>query len=216
MSTSLRPLLLATTNAGKATEFRRLVGGRFLVRTLDELAGSADSNPPEVEETGESYYENALKKALRYFAWAKTVAAKDGAAPLPVLADDSGIELDALGGLPGVYSARFGGEDLSWPARWQHLQDELQTTGPGPWPARFRCVLCYYDGVHPPVFFEGTTEGSVIPAAKGTAGFGYDPIFYSDGLGATFGEASDEKKDAVSHRARALSAFVLAMDRDTF
>jgi XTP/dITP diphosphohydrolase len=204
--------VLATTNAGKAAEFRRLLGSRFSVQTLDELAAASGSKPPEVEETGESYYENALKKALRYFAWQKTVAAEAGHPPLPVLADDSGIELDALGGLPGVYSARFGGEDLGWPARWQHLQDELQTTGPGPWPARFRCVLCYYDGLRPPLFYEGTTEGSVIPAAKGTAGFGYDPIFYSDALGATFGEASEEKKDAVSHRARALASFVSAVE----
>jgi XTP/dITP diphosphohydrolase len=200
--TSPRPLVLATGNAGKAAEFRRLLGPRFQLTTLSEIAARTGVKAPEVEETGESYYENALKKALGYYAYAQA----------PVLADDSGLELDALGGLPGVFSARFGGEDLSWPARWQHLQDELQTTGAGPWPARFRCVLCYYDGKTPPVFFEGTTEGSVIPAAKGASGFGYDPIFYSEALGETFGEASDEKKDTVSHRARALEHFVRAMD----
>lgn len=201
-----RTIVLATGNAGKAVEFRRLLGDDFRVLTLADVERDVGAAAPAVEETGESYYENALKKALGYFAFAKRMHA-DGA-PFPVLADDSGLELDALGGLPGVYSARFGGEDLSWPARWQHLQDELQNTGTGPWPARFRCVLCYYDGVNPPLFFEGTTEGSVIPAAKGTAGFGYDPIFYSDALGGTFGEATEEKKDGVSHRARALEKFV--------
>lgn len=211
MSTGPRPLVLATSNQGKAAEFRRLLGPSVTLVTLAEVAANVGKPPPEVEETGESYYENALVKALRYFAYAKSMSTDGG--PFPVLADDSGLELDALGGLPGVYSARFGGEDLSWPARWQHLQDELQTTGTGPWPARFRCVLCYYDGVRPPVFFEGTTEGSVIPAAKGTSGFGYDPIFYSDALGSTFGEASDEKKDTVSHRARALQAFAASLSR---
>ncbi len=208
--TTERFVVLATGNVGKAEEFRRLLGSRFSLVTLPEIAATSNIEPPDIEESGESYYENALKKALGYFAYAKA-ALPDTGVPHPVLADDSGIELDALGGMPGVYSARFGGEDLSWPARWQHLQDELQTTGAGPWPARFRCVLCYYDGVRPPVFFEGTTEGSVIPAAKGTSGFGYDPIFYSDALGSTFGQASDEKKDTISHRARALEAFVRSL-----
>ncbi len=155
-------------------------------------------NPPDVVEDGHTYYENALKKAI---AFQKVYG-------VPVLADDSGLELDPLDGAPGVFSARFGGEKISWPDRWKHMYEKLAPFPRDRWTARFRAVLCYYDGKSVPVFFEGTTEGRIHPGPAGEKGFGYDPIFFSTALGRTFGEAPSADKDRVSHRAVAARKFL--------
>lgn len=184
-------LLIATSNQGKFREFQSLLASTFLCEPLPQ-------NTAVVLEDGKTYRENALKKARGYYeAFAR-----------PVLADDSGIEVDALGGAPGVNSATFGGEDLSWPERWNHLFQKLTPFSPTERVARFRCVLCYYDGKNDPQFFEGTTEGYIAHSAVGTRGFGYDPIFYSKDLGKTLGEADSKEKDCVSHRARAVERFL--------
>lgn len=189
-------LFLATSNLGKIGEFRDLLKGFTL--THPSQAEFESLTPPEVVEDGLTYYENALKKALRYFEMYRR----------PVLADDSGIEVDALYGAPGVNSAYFGGEKISWAERWQHLWKQLSGVPQGEWTARFRAVLCYYDGQNPPRFFEGVTEGKVLPTPRGNDGFGYDPIFFSKDLGKSFGEASALEKHRASHRARAVQAFL--------
>jgi len=190
-------LFLATGNLGKVAEFQRLLGGG-LTLSHPKKAEFQNTKPPTVVEDADTYYENALKKAMRYYETYR----------LPVLADDSGLEVDVLKGGPGVHSAVYGGEKLSWAERWDVLWKALRPFPESTWTARFRTVLCYYDGVRPPVYFEGTTEGRIRSTAKGGEGFGYDPLFHSDPLGRSFGEASAEEKSRVSHRAAAVREFV--------
>ena len=186
-------IVLGTRNAGKISELRAVLGVRWTVKGLEDFG----SDIPDVVEDGDTYRENALKKATAYQKWVG----------LPVLADDSGLEVDALGGAPGVHSAYYGGENISWPERWAHLYRELAPHPPEKWTGRFRCVLCYVDGQHLPRFFEAVTEGHVLPRPQGNQGFGYDPILWSNDLKCSFGEASADQKNQVSHRARALHAF---------
>ncbi|MBY0372283.1 non-canonical purine NTP pyrophosphatase [bacterium] len=195
----MKTLLLGTQNRGKIEELRALLGADYLVQGLEDLGKS----PPTVVEDGNSYREHALKKALAYSGWAGC----------PVLADDSGLEVDALGGAPGVHSAYYGGENLTWPQRWAYLLEALKPFPQEKWTARFRCVLCYVDGTSAPQFFEGVAEGRVVPSPRGDKGFGYDPILWSTDLGMTFAEAPAERKNAVSHRARALFSFRQWLDR---
>ena len=187
-------VLLATSSRDKVREIREMVGSRFAVSSPLDYPIAA----PVVEEDGSTYYENVLKKAVGYYRVYER----------PVLADDSGLEVDALGGAPGIYSARFGGETISWPERWKHLHQKLAAFPENHWTARFRCVLCYYDGRDVPHFFEGVTEGRILPAPRGAQGFGYDPIFFSTILNQGFGEASPAEKERVSHRGRAVAQFL--------
>ncbi len=179
-------LLLGTQNAGKIVELKALLGDRFTIQGLP-------SDTLEVVEDGKTYRENARKKAEAYAHRYR----------LPTLADDSGLEVDVLNGAPGLYSARYGG-DLKWPARWNYLIDACRKVSAGPWPARFRCVLCYFDGqtAH---YFEGVADGAVIAEPRGKGGFGYDPVVTINVLGKTFAEATAEEKNRVSHRAQALA-----------
>lgn len=186
----MKSLLIATSNPGKITEFNSLLGTHF-------ECVAADQRAPDVEEDGTNYFENAEKKARAFFGVYQT----------PVLSDDSGLEVDALKGAPGLYSARYGGTELSWPKRWSFLYSQIPADAPKPWTARFRAVLCYFDGkkAH---FFESTVDGWICSQAKGEKGFGYDPIFFSSELKKTFGEATAEEKGRVSHRARAAKLFL--------
>jgi XTP/dITP diphosphohydrolase len=151
---------------------------------------------PEVEETGDTYLENALLKAVA------------GAAALgePALADDSGIEVDALGGRPGPRSARFAGEHATDERNLEELIRALRGIPAAGRTARYRCVvvLAFPDGRQ--VHAEGTCEGTLVPKQRGTRGFGYDPIFVPAGWDVTMAELSDEEKDRISHRGRALRA----------
>lgn len=187
-------LLLATSNKGKIEELRaffRLKQSPLQCVGPEDLGKAA----PEVEENGSTYRANALLKAEAYERLFK----------VPVLADDSGLEVEALNDAPGIFSARFGGEGLTWPQRWEALYKKLHPR-PEPWAARFRCVLCYYDGTVP-WYTEGTVEGFLLSGPRGGEGFGYDPIFLCPELGKTFGEATASEKDRVSHRAKALETF---------
>lgn len=190
-------LLIATSNEGKVREFELLLAPlKPLLRMSDpKFLGNF---PPLVKEDGETYFENALKKALAYYKVYQ----------VPVLADDSGLEIDALQGAPGIHSARFGGTDLTFPERWSLIQSSLANVPPERRTCRFRCVLCFFDGNGVPVFFQGTVDGRIAPAPAGKSGFGYDPLFYSVALGKTFGEATTAEKDRISHRAEAVEAFV--------
>jgi len=187
----LKSLLVATSNSGKLKEFNGLLNSKFICESLPPQT-------PVVVEDGKTYCENALKKAKGYFEVFRK----------PILSDDSGLEIDVLKGAPGVDSAIYGGEDLAWPERWKFLYDELDKVKAIKPTARFRCVLCYYDGVNSAQFFEATTEGHISTHPKGNQGFGYDPIFYSSELEKTLGEATAEEKAKVSHRARAVRKFL--------
>jgi XTP/dITP diphosphohydrolase len=151
---------------------------------------------PDVEETGSTYLENALLKA------------RAGAAALgePALADDSGIEVDALGGRPGPRSARFAGEDATDQQNLDELIRALKGIPGSGRTARYRClaVLAFPDGRE--LHAEGTCEGTLVGKPRGTQGFGYDPIFVPEGRGETMAQMTDEEKDRISHRGRALRA----------
>jgi XTP/dITP diphosphohydrolase len=180
-------LILATANAGKVRELTALVEGLgYAVLSLRDVRGVR--LPPEGEA---SYRENALGKA-RAVATATAAVA---------LGDDSGLEVDALGGRPGVASARYGGPDLTDAERVTRLLAEL---GPAPARgARFRCVLGLVAPWGEEAVVEGVLEGVLTDRPRGTGGFGYDPIFLLPVLGRTFGELSEAEKARLSHRARA-------------
>jgi XTP/dITP diphosphohydrolase len=183
-------LVLATANAGKVRELARLLAGLgYAIVSLAETSGVALPFEGEV-----SYAENALGKA-------RPVAAALGAV---ALGDDSGLEVDALGGRPGIASARYGGPGLTDAQRVTRLLAEL---GPITAPtARFRCALALVAPWGEEALVEGVVEGVLTGAPRGAHGFGYDPIFLVPALGRTFGELSDAEKDGLSHRARAVAA----------
>lgn len=189
MTTTKQRLLLATRNAHKAREVREILGDGWIVEDLSVLPGLAD-----VEETGETFEENARIKALAaspfYDGW--------------VLADDSGLEVDALGGAPGVRSARYAGDDADMEKNRALLM--LKMRGEDNRAARFRCVLALArGGVVVQVFF-GVVEGLITEEERGGEGFGYDPMFVPEGCRRTFAEMSAVEKHSLSHRARALAA----------
>ena len=180
-------LLLATSNQGKLAEFREALPDIELLGTSDVNLGEF---PPEA---GTSYDENALMKAG--FA-----AVGSG---LPSLADDSGIEIDALDGGPGIHSARFGGE-ISDGERIALVLDRLRNHAEPERGASFRCSLVLALPGGQVNVFRGECRGRILEGPRGRRGFGYDPIFWSDDLGKSFAEASQEEKRQVSHRGRAI------------
>ena len=198
-----QPLLLATRSAGKLRELRELFArAGIAVVDLDE-AGVKESPEEDTLETAETFEENALAKA-HYFA---------SLTGRPVLADDSGLEVVALGGRPGVRSKRWSGRaDLTGlsldAANNQRLLAELR--GLTPREARYVCVAAFVDGGEA-LTRRGTTSGVILEEPRGTGGFGYDPYFFSDELGKTFGEATLDEKEQVSHRGRAFRALVVAL-----
>lgn len=186
-------ILLATNNPGKVREFRRLLEPFGFVAVTPAEAGIA----VDVEEDGQSYAENAILKARAFAA----------ASGMTALADDSGIEVDALGGGPGMYSARYGGEGLDDRGRVDLLLRELRDVAPEKRTARYRAVvaIAFGDNRAEPVTFEGVQEGRIGFAPRGERGFGYDPVFLlADGR--TQAEATDDEKDEISHRAQAVKA----------
>ena len=192
---TLARLVLATANAGKVRELRALIAEWGAI----EVLSLADVTPVVMpEESGETYVENAVLKA-------RAVASATG---LPALADDSGIEVDALGGAPGVRSARYAATDAARNARLlaalHDVPEERRT-------ARYRAVvaLAFPDGTV--LTAEGSCEGRIAHEPRGSGGFGYDPIFIATELGRTVGEVSDEEKARVSHRARAIRALGRAL-----
>lgn len=187
-------LLLATNNPGKVREFQRLLtGSRFEVVTPREAGISLD-----VAETGQSYEANALLKARAFAEAGRGLA----------LADDSGIEVDALGGGPGVLSARYGGPGLDDAGRTQLLLQDLEGVAEGARSARYRAVVAIAwpegDAIATRCF-EGVQEGAVSRTPRGDGGFGYDPVFLV-GDGRTQAELTAEEKDAISHRGNAVRA----------
>jgi XTP/dITP diphosphohydrolase len=186
-------LLLATNNAAKVRELRRLLSGCHYAVVTPEEAGIV----LEVEETGTTYAENAALKARAFAAAGHCLA----------LADDSGIEVDALGGAPGVYSARYGGPGLDDPGRLARLIDALRDVPDGERTARYHAVVAIAEPGGAVRSFEGTQEGSIARTTRGSGGFGYDPGFLIAG-GRTNAELSDDEKDRISHRGHAVRAAV--------
>ncbi len=185
-------LLVATHNAGKAREYRDLLAGLpFEVTWLD-----AEGIDLDVEETGATFEENAVLKATAYA----------GASGLWTWADDSGLAVDALGGAPGVYSARYARPGASDAARYRKLLDALAGV---PWAertARFRCVVALVSPGGELYTTDGACEGIIAFGPAGDGGFGYDPVFYLPDHGRTMAQLSSEEKHAISHRGRAARA----------
>jgi XTP/dITP diphosphohydrolase len=195
-------IVVATRNAGKIKEF-----AHAFQRLGKEIRSMYDyGGLPEIEETGATFAENAFIKA-------KAVAE---ALQVPVLADDSGLCVDALDGAPGVYSARYSGEEATDAANNRKLIAELARAGAKPSgpdgtlsTARFVCALVLYDPqTGNSVQAEGAVEGRILPEPRGQGGFGYDPLFYLPDLGKTMAELSLEEKGRISHRARALAELI--------
>jgi len=190
-------LLIATHNPGKIREMNEILTG-LGVECLD--LGQAGITE-DVEETGATFAENAILKAEYYAA----------ATQLLTLGDDSGLEVDALHGVPGVYSKRYGGDEKPLYTR---LMREIQDV---PWEqrtARFRCVVALADGQGLIGTAEGKCEGMIALAPKGTGGFGYDPVFYIPDKDQTMAELAAEEKNVISHRGRAI-AEILPLLRET-
>lgn len=194
-----RPLVFATRNKGKLVELRDLLPG-VDVLSVDEAAARLGITIPDVVEDADTFVGNAAKKAREVSDITR----------LPALADDSGLEVDALGGAPGVYSARYAGEPHDDGKNNTKLLGALAGVPSEKRTARFRAVLALAD-VHGPlggevVTADGTCEGIILEGPRGTGGFGYDPLFYSPELGKTFAEAGIGTKSELSHRSRAMRA----------
>lgn len=191
-------IYLASGNAHKLEEFRGMALAVVSPVSIDSAAPLGGM--PEVEESAGSFLGNARIKADALLAQVPEDAW--------VLADDSGLEVDALGGAPGVYSSRFAGESATDRDNLEKLLRELQGISPAKRTARFRCVLVLKNAAGTEQVFEGTCEGRIIDEPRGEEGFGYDPVFQPEGQTETFGELGDAVKARLSHRARAFSALL--------
>jgi XTP/dITP diphosphohydrolase len=187
-------LLLASANQGKLRELRTILDG--LPVELVGLAEAGLGEPPEVEETGDTFLENALLKGRAYAAWSGLAA----------VADDSGLEVDALGGAPGVRSARYAGPGAGDHANLDKLLAALTGVPPERRTARFRCAAVLVDPAAGDWHTEAAWEGRLLDAPRGSGGFGYDPVFLPDGWELTSAEVDQATKDAASHRGKAFRA----------
>ena len=191
----LRRVVLATGNAGKQRELAALLAPRGFELILQTTLGIESA-----EETGDTFTANALLKARHASA----------AAGLPALSDDSGLEVDALDGRPGVWSARYAGPDATDAANNARLLAELSGVPVPARTARYRCVIAFVrsadDGA--PLLAEGSWEGVIGTEPRGSGGFGYDPLFLPEGCACTAAELPAEQKNAISHRAAALKALL--------
>nr|WP_319941399.1 RdgB/HAM1 family non-canonical purine NTP pyrophosphatase [Halomonas jincaotanensis] len=196
--TMSNPLVLASGNAGKLREFHRLLAPLGL-----EVLPQLNFRVTDIEETGLTFVENALLKA-------RHACRVSG---LPALADDSGLEVDALNGSPGIYSARFAGEPRSDARNNALLLDRLSEVPEGSREGRYWCVLVYLRHAEDPVpcIVQQAWEGEILAHPRGDGGFGYDPLFWLPELGMSAAELSADEKNRLSHRGRALQALVQAL-----
>jgi XTP/dITP diphosphohydrolase len=187
-----RKVILATNNAGKAKELNAMLSGL----DMDIVAQSA-LGVPEAEETGLTFIENAILKARNAAAHTK----------LPAIADDSGLEVDALEGAPGIHSARYAGTPSDDQANLKKLLEAMKEVADFGRTARFRCVIVYLKHAQDPapLVTEGVWEGSILRAPKGSNGFGYDPVFWVPEKGCSSAELPPEVKNQLSHRGQALA-----------
>ena len=192
----MHQLLLATRNAHKTREFVEILGDEFEVRDLADAV-----ELPVVEETGLTFESNAILKAVEASKHFQGF----------VVADDSGLEVDALDGAPGIHSARYAGDYATDAANVAKLLGKLAECDPGLRSARFRCSLALAQGGKNLEIFDGAVEGTIVGAPRGRAGFGYDPVFQPRGFDQTFGELSSAEKNRISHRARAIRSLRVAL-----
>ena len=194
MSTDRIPLLIATRNAHKAREFARILPPQFELKTLADFPDA-----PDPEETGATFEANAAIKA-------ESISA---VFPGLVVSDDSGICVDALGGMPGVYSARYAGTHGADDANNEKMLAELacKPESDKPFTARYVCAISVAREGRELACFVGTCEGQITLSPRGTGGFGYDPLFIPDGYDRTMAEISAEEKNTISHRGAALRLF---------
>jgi XTP/dITP diphosphohydrolase len=193
----MQTLLVATWNTHKTKEIGQILGSGWNIRDLTSLVDA-----PKVKETGSTFAENAALKA---------VAISESFAGL-VLADDSGLAVDALNGEPGVYSARFAGEEATDAQNRLKLIGLLKTLPAREFPARFQCEMVLASQGQIVGSFSGTVEGIVVPCERGDHGFGYDSMFIPAGHQQTFAELPAEIKNSFSHRARALAKVVAFLE----
>ena len=189
----MKKLLIATRNAGKLREYAQLLAD-LEIELLSPIDIGMDS--VQVEETGDTFEENARLKALTYAQ----------ASGLPTLADDSGLEVDALDGRPGVHSARYAGPDATDEDRRRKLLAEMRDVPPGQRSARFRCTVALALPDGRVWTADGVCEGEIAFEPRGEGGFGYDPLFIVSGDGRTMAEMAPDEKNLISHRGRALRA----------
>lgn len=193
----MKEIIIATKNKGKAKDFEELLQPMgYRVLTLHDVAPHMD-----VEETGETFEKNAILKA-------ETIAQELQAT---VIADDSGLEIDALGGEPGVYSARYSGEERNDESNIDKVLQKMVLVPADEKTARFRCVLALASPGQETIIFEGACEGLITDERKGHHGFGYDPIFYVPSLDKTMAEMEPAEKASVSHRGNAIRELGKAM-----
>tara|TARA_A100001035_G_scaffold11806_1_gene8267 strand:+ start:1202 stop:1786 length:585 start_codon:yes stop_codon:yes gene_type:complete len=186
-------IVLATHNKGKMSEINNLLSSSYEVLTLDHFP-----DIKEIPETGKTLKENAFIKA-------RTVFEMTG---LPSLADDTGLEVEALGGEPGVFSARYAGEQASYQDNCEKLLKNMMRVPKEDREAKFRTVIAYKDD-NRELSCDGSVKGEIAQSPKGSFGFGYDSVFYYPPLEKTFAELSEEEKNSISHRGRALRKFLL-------
>ncbi|MES2981338.1 MAG: RdgB/HAM1 family non-canonical purine NTP pyrophosphatase [Verrucomicrobiota bacterium] len=187
-------LVIATRNSHKTEEIRHILGDRFEILDVTDFP-----ELPEIEETGTTFLENARLKALgisqHLDGW--------------VLADDSGLEVDALGGAPGVWSSSFGGEEGNHSKNNQRLLADMADQDQRS--ARFLCTLVFAKDGHEIANFHGTVEGEITREPSGNGGFGYDPLFIPTGYSQTLADLGADIKSQLSHRAKAIQSFVLSL-----
>ena len=186
-------IVLATHNKGKMSEINNLLSSSYEVLTLDHFP-----NIKDIPETGKTLKENAFIKA-------RTVFEMTG---LPSLADDTGLEVESLGGDPGVYSARYAGEQASYQDNCEKLLKNMMRVPKENREAKFRTVIAYKDD-NRELSCDGSVKGEIAQSPKGSFGFGYDSVFYYPPFEKTFAELSEEEKNSISHRGRALRKFLL-------
>ncbi len=194
----MKDIVLASGNPGKVREIHELLA------QLDmHVVPQGDYGVADAEETGLSFVDNALLKA-------RNAAAHTG---LPAIADDSGIEVDALNGAPGIYSARYAGAGASDEANTEKLLEALSDTPEAERTARFRCLMVYlrHSEDPTPLICQGTWEGRILPAPRGDNGFGYDPVFYVPTHDCSSAELEPDVKNALSHRGQALRQLLAAL-----
>jgi XTP/dITP diphosphohydrolase len=191
-------IVLASNNAGKVREFNQLLTDSGI-----EVIPQSEFSVAEIEETGLTFVENALLKA-------RNAAAHTG---LPAVADDSGLEVDALQGAPGIYSARYAGAGASDQDNVQKLLDALKNVPEKKRSARFQCLMVYMRHARDPTprIFQGTWEGQILYETRGDNGFGYDPVFYVPAQRCSSAQLSPEVKNSLSHRGQALKQLVRSM-----
>lgn len=202
-------IVLASSNKGKLAEFSQMFSTHFANDNITLLPQS-EFNVPDADETGLSFIENAILKA-RHASKISGFAA---------LADDSGLEVDALNGAPGIYSARFSGKPSDEHASKdeynnRYLLEKLSNTPDEQRCARYQCVLAYVKHHEDPMpqIFHGQWEGRILNAPRGNGGFGYDPLFFVESEQCSASELTKEKKNALSHRAKAISDFIVNFRR---